>query len=80
MVIAYDCDQLKDCERVKADLRRLVVDKYNGQQVLAIPRKNRDAPIALTAWQRIELLEEYDEQGLTAFIEAWRGRAPENVP
>ena len=80
VVIAYDCDQLKDCEMVKAELRRLVVNKYNSQQVMAIPRKNRDAPITLTAWQRIELLEAYDEQRLTAFIEAWRGRAPENVP
>jgi hypothetical protein len=70
---------LEDCETVKANLRNLL-NRYNNQQVIAVPRPNRDAAIALTAWQRIDLLDEYDEQRVTAFIEAWRGRAPENAP
>ncbi len=79
VAISYDCEQLEDCELVKANLRN-IVNRYNSRQVIAIPRQNRDAPIALTAWQRIDLLDEYDEQRITTFIEAWRGRAPENVP
>ena len=79
VAISYDCDKLEDCETVKANLRNLL-NRYNNQQVIAVPRPNRDAAIALTAWQRIDLLDEYDEQRVTAFIEAWRGRAPENVP
>lgn len=79
VAISYDCDQLEDCETIKANLRR-IVNKYNSQQVIAVPRQNRDAPIALTAWQRIDLLDEYDEERITAFVEAWRARAPENVP
>jgi hypothetical protein len=79
VAISYDCDQLEDCETVKNNLRR-IINRYNSQQVIAVPRQNRDAPIALTAWQRIDLLDGYDEERITAFIEAWRGRAPENVP
>lgn len=79
VAISYDCDQLEDCETVKTNLRR-IINRYNSRQVVAVPRQNRDAPIALTAWQRIDLLDEYDEERITAFIEAWRGRAPENVP
>jgi hypothetical protein len=79
VAISYDCDKLEDCETVKANLRNLL-NRYNNQQVIAVPRPNRDAAIALTAWQRIDLLDEYDEQRVTAFIEAWRGRAPENAP
>jgi hypothetical protein len=48
--------------------------------IIAVPGQNQDAPIALTAWQHIELLNEYDEPRITAFIDVWRGRAPENVP
>lgn len=79
VAISYDCDKLEDCETVKANLRNLL-NRYNNQQLIAVPRTNRDAAIALTAWQRIDLLDEYDEARISTFIEAWRGRAPENVP
>lgn len=79
VVISYDCNQLEDCETVKANIRN-VLDQYESFQLVAVARENRDAPIALTAWQRIDLLDNYDEERITAFIEAWRGRAPENVP
>lgn len=79
VAISYDCDQLEDCETVKASLRNLL-NRYNNQQLVALPRTNRDAAIALTAWRRIDLMDEYNEERISAFIEAWRGRAPENVP
>ncbi len=79
VAISYDCEQLEDCETVKSNLRQ-IVDNYDSHQVIAVPRQNRDAPIALTAWQRIDLLDEYDEERIVTFVEAWRGRAPENVP
>ena len=79
VVISYDCNQLEDCDSVKANLRN-VLNQYDSHQLIAVARENRDAPIALTAWQRIDLLDSYDEERITAFIEAWRARAPENVP
>ena len=79
VAISYDCEKLADCDTVKNNIRQLL-KRYNNHQLMAVPRQNRDAPLALTAWQRIDLLDEYDEDRLVAFIEAWRGRAPENVP
>lgn len=79
VVISYDCNQLDDCDSVKAKIRNLL-NQYESFQLVAVARENRDAPIALTAWQRIELLNSYDEEQIKAFIEAWRGRAPENAP
>lgn len=80
VAISYDCDQLPDCNTVKSELRHLVEGTYKKQQVIALPRTNHDAPIALTAWQRIELLDSYDEAQVSAFVDAWRGHAPENEP
>lgn len=76
VAISYDCAQLADCETVKDNLRRLV-RRYDTRKIIAVPRQNRDAPIALTAWQRLDLLEQYDEARISAFIEAWRNRGPE---
>ncbi len=79
VAISYDCNQLDDCKLVKNNLRALV-GKYNNFKIIAAPRTNRDAPIALTAWQRIELLDSYDEAAISVFVNAWRNKGPENTP
>ncbi len=79
IAISYDCAQLDDCETVKDNLRQ-IIEKYDTWKVIAVPRTNRDAPIALTAWQRIDLMDEYDEARITTFIDAWRDKAPEKTP
>ncbi|MCZ7542079.1 MAG: DUF3105 domain-containing protein [Anaerolineae bacterium] len=78
VVISYDCDRLDDCEAVKGQLRG-IFDRYDGWKVTAVPRTNADAAIALTAWGRIDKLESYDEGRITAFIDAWRDRGPEQT-
>jgi hypothetical protein len=45
-----------------------------GSDVLLAPYPKIDHGIALTAWGRIDLLEHYDQDRVTAFIEALRGR------
>lgn len=79
VAISYDCDQLDDCTSVQNNLRALV-GKYNNFKIIAAPRANRDAPIALTAWQRIELLGKYDETTISIFVNAWRDKGPEKTP
>ena len=44
------------------------------------PRAANDAPIALVAWQQLLKLDAVDEPQIRAFIDAYRGRGPENVP
>jgi hypothetical protein len=79
VVISYDCSKLADCDSVKAKLQT-VVDRFQSWKVVAVARQNADAPIALTAWGRIDKLNTYDENRITAFINSWRDRGPEATP
>ncbi len=79
VVVSYDCAQLPDCGSVQNELRALV-GKYNNFKVIAVPRTNRDAPIAVTAWQRVELFDSYNEAKISAFINTWRDKGPEKTP
>jgi hypothetical protein len=79
VVISYDCSKLTDCDSVKAKLQALV-DRFQDWKVVAVARENADAPIALTAWGRIDKLNGYDENRIAAFINYWRDRGPEATP
>ena len=50
-----------------------VAKRYGADTVLA-PYPPLEKGIALTAWGRIDLLDEFDEQRITDFIERLRGR------
>ncbi len=78
VVISYDCRKLDDCETVKSQLRG-IFERYDGWKVTVVPRENADAAIALTAWGRIDKLDRFDEGRITAFIDAWRDRGPEQT-
>jgi len=58
-------------DRVQAGLRTLV-ERYPAQVVLA-PYPGLDRCIALTAWTRIDKLDELDERRVVRFIDAYRG-------
>jgi hypothetical protein len=78
VVISYDCSKLADCVSAKAQIRGLL-QRYNNGKLVAVPRNNADAAIALTAWGWLEKLDGYDEPRMTAFINAWRDRGPEKT-
>lgn len=79
VVVSYDCDKLTDCDTVQKNLKALM-NKYNNFKVMAVPRSNVDAPIAVTAWQRIDKMDAYDEARISAFIDARRNKGPEKTP
>jgi hypothetical protein len=58
-------------DRVQAGLRA-IVDRYPDHVILA-PYPALDRCIALTAWTRIDKLDELDERRIVRFIEAYRG-------
>jgi hypothetical protein len=58
-------------DQVQAGLRA-IADRYPDHVVLA-PYPTLDRCIALTAWTRIEKLDELDERRVVRFIEAYRG-------
>ena len=78
IVISYDCSKLADCEGTKEQIRQLM-QRYNDWKLVAVPRKNADAAIALTAWGWLEKLNGYDEASFSAFINAWRDQGPEKT-
>jgi hypothetical protein len=78
VVISYDCGKLADCDGTKAQIRGLM-QRYDNWKLVAVPRTNANAAVALAAWGWLEKLNGYDEAKMTAFIDAWRDRGPEKT-
>ncbi|MDR7485524.1 MAG: DUF3105 domain-containing protein [Armatimonadota bacterium] len=56
-----------------------LVSRYRSKVILT-PRSINDSRIAVAAWTRLLKLEEYDEQKIVAFINAFKNKGPEMVP
>ncbi len=67
VMVQYNCE----CPDLVARLRT-IVERYDKQVILA-PYPGMKSKIALTAWGRIDPLDEFDEARITRFIEAYRG-------
>jgi hypothetical protein len=67
VLVQYSCDCPDLVEKLRA-----IVSRYERFVVLA-PYPRMKSPIALTAWTRIDELQEFDERRITRFIEAFRG-------
>jgi hypothetical protein len=67
VVVQYSCDCPDIVERLRA-----IVSKYDRHVILA-PYPGMKSRIALTAWTRIEAMDQLDEGRVTRFIDAYRG-------
>lgn len=67
VLVQYSCD----CPDVVAKLQA-IVRRYDRQVILA-PYPSMRHRIALTAWGRIDTMDELDERRVVRFIEAYRG-------
>jgi hypothetical protein len=67
VLVQYNCD----CPEVVTKLRALV-ERYDKHVILA-PHPTMKSRIALTAWTRLETLDDVDDKRITRFIEAYRG-------
>ncbi len=67
VLVQYSCE----CPELVAKLRA-TVQKYDRHVVLA-PYPTMKSRIALTAWTRLETLDDYDGGRVVRFIEAYRG-------
>ncbi len=70
VLIQYDCDG-QDCSDLVNQLKT-VARKYKDKVILA-PYSGLDNRIALTAWNRIDSFNEFDEERITTFINSFRG-------
>jgi len=67
VLVQYSCD----CPELAGQLAE-IVRRYDRFVILA-PYRTMTSRIALTAWTRLETLEELDEKRIVRFIEAYRG-------
>lgn len=56
------------------------IAKDYGTKIIITPRSKNDNQIALAAWEYLLTLDSVDEPLIHAFINAHRGKGPENVP
>ena len=79
VIINYNCND-DECPETIDQISR-VYARYDSK-LIANFRPQTEARIALTAWTRLETMEEFDEQRATEFIEVYRGKiGPEpNAP
>lgn len=77
-VVIYYNQQKLSAEQLKAV--RTVAEKYKGNWdgVVAIPRDDAQYALILTAWEHALRLPEFDQARLDSFVDAFRGRGPEN--
>lgn len=69
VMVQYNCPA--GCDELVTQLTG-VVSSYNSEIILA-PYPDMESRIALTAWGRIDRLNDFDENRIVAFIEAYRG-------
>lgn len=59
---------------------QILAARYTGHWdgVVVVPRQNLGDDIILTAWGHMLWLEQYEPEAVAAFLDAYRGRGPEN--
>ncbi len=68
--IWYDCPE--GCAELVAQLEGIVGNQGEDGLIMA-PYPDMESRIALTAWNRVDRLQEFDEQRITNFVKAYRG-------
>lgn len=68
--------QSEDCKKLVGELAKLL--EYR-QRVIVVPRPSLDTKIALTAWGRVDKMDDFDEVRIKEFIKAFHNRGPEQT-
>lgn len=50
-----------------------------AQRIIIVPRPGMDTKIALTAWNRIEKMNEFDKEKINTFIKVYHNKGPEKT-
>lgn len=68
----------EECHKLVDELIKLY-EKKGKKKLIIIPRPNMDAKIALTAWLRLDKLDEFDQRRIERFIDAHLNQGPEKT-
>jgi len=69
--IWYDCPD--GCPELVEQLEG-IVEEMGEERLLMAPYPDMDAIIAITAWNRIDKMDEFDQERIIEFIKAYRGK------
>jgi len=79
VVVYYDPDALgPDAQADLENLTSTYTDRWESVIAAPHPEDSPDAAYVLTAWQVRLDMDEYDPETVRAFLDAFRGRGPEN--
>ena len=81
VLISYNCAKLPagtPCDTLKKQLTDIAQEKRIWK-LIVIPRPNLDVPIALTAWTYLDKMERLDKARISAFIDDFRDKGPEQT-
>ena len=70
--------QSDECRGLKQQLQKFY-DQNKNKRLVVVPRADLKTPIALTAWNRLLALGQWDEVKAKAFIAAWENKGPERT-
>lgn len=65
------------CPDAIEKLKAMLKDDYDMWKVVLVPRGQLDTRFALTAWERIDKFNDFDEARIRRFIDRYRNRGPE---
>ena len=69
VIVQYNCPD--GCPDLVIQLQGIVEDYHKG--VILAPYPDMESRIALTAWQRIDQLDQFDEERISRFVRAYQG-------
>lgn len=67
-----------ECKKLVEQLKS-VYEKKGKNRLIIVPRPSLDSRITLTAWTRIEKMDNFDQNKIERFIDAFRNRGPEQT-
>ena len=76
--LQYNCGLAENCDTLVGQLEDLI--PRNPSQYIMSPYSSMGQAVAITAWQHHLFLDEYDDDAVIDFIDAYIDRAPESVP
>ena len=67
-------------QKLKELMTQLPLDQYGKVRIIIVPYTNMPTPLAIAAWRRLLLLNDYNFDEIKTFYQQWVDKGPENVP
>ena len=68
----------QSCQNLVSQLKS-VMEKSKAKRLILVPRPSLDTKMALTAWGRIDKMDDVDESRILRFIRAYHNKGPERT-